>query len=113
MLVLLARYRVRATFSLIGTSARARPDLVRRIVGAGHGVCNHSMTQTTAGPLRCPVGSLAAVMHPDPDLRPAAADAFTRWLEPLTSTIRHLQTLGAMRRGPDVVKRRRTAPGRV
>ena len=44
MLALLARYRVRATFSLIGASARARPDLVRRIVGAGHGVCNHSMT---------------------------------------------------------------------
>ena len=33
-----------ATFSLIGRQARAYPRLVRRIVGAGHGLCNHSMT---------------------------------------------------------------------
>jgi peptidoglycan/xylan/chitin deacetylase (PgdA/CDA1 family) len=44
VLDLLAGNGVHATFSLIGTQAQAYPKLVRRIVRAGHGVCNHSMT---------------------------------------------------------------------
>ena len=42
--ILLAANGVPATFSLIGRQARAYPGLVRRIVAAGHGLCNHSMT---------------------------------------------------------------------
>ena len=44
VLDLLAANGVHATFSLIGRQARAYPGLVRRIVAAGHGLCNHSMT---------------------------------------------------------------------
>lgn len=44
ILDLLHRNGVRATFSLIGRQARAYPALVKKIIGEGHGVCNHSMT---------------------------------------------------------------------
>jgi peptidoglycan/xylan/chitin deacetylase (PgdA/CDA1 family) len=44
MLDLLQLNGIRATFSLIGTQARTYPDLVKRIVAEGHGVCNHTMT---------------------------------------------------------------------
>jgi peptidoglycan/xylan/chitin deacetylase (PgdA/CDA1 family) len=44
VLDVLAANGVHATFSLIGRQARAYPGLVRRIVGGGHGLCNHSMT---------------------------------------------------------------------
>ena len=44
VLDLLAANGVHATFSVIGRQAQAYPTLVRRIVRAGHGVCNHSMT---------------------------------------------------------------------
>jgi peptidoglycan-N-acetylglucosamine deacetylase len=44
VLALLQRYGVRATFSLVGVEAHARPDLVRRIVAEGHAICNHTMT---------------------------------------------------------------------
>jgi peptidoglycan/xylan/chitin deacetylase (PgdA/CDA1 family) len=44
ILDLLHNFGVRATFSLIGTQARARPALVKRIIAEGHGICNHSMT---------------------------------------------------------------------
>lgn len=44
VLELLRRYEVPATFSVVGINAHAHPELVRRIVGEGHGLCNHSMT---------------------------------------------------------------------
>ena len=44
ILDVLARYRVRATFFMVGTAARAHPDLVRRIVAEGHHVAIHTMT---------------------------------------------------------------------
>jgi peptidoglycan-N-acetylglucosamine deacetylase len=44
VLDLLAESEVHATFSLIGEQARAYPKMVRRIVRAGHGLCNHTMT---------------------------------------------------------------------
>jgi peptidoglycan/xylan/chitin deacetylase (PgdA/CDA1 family) len=46
VLDLLAGNGVHATFCLIGTQAQAYPTLVRRIVRAGHGLCNHSMTHS-------------------------------------------------------------------
>jgi peptidoglycan/xylan/chitin deacetylase (PgdA/CDA1 family) len=42
MLDLLKRYRVKATFCVIGVKVRAHPELVRRIVAEGHSLCNHS-----------------------------------------------------------------------
>jgi peptidoglycan/xylan/chitin deacetylase (PgdA/CDA1 family) len=44
VLELLHRYQVSATFSVIGINAHAHPELIRRIVGEGHSLCNHSMT---------------------------------------------------------------------
>jgi peptidoglycan/xylan/chitin deacetylase (PgdA/CDA1 family) len=44
ILALLRRLDIRATFSLIGSQAHGRPDLVRRIVGDGHVLTNHTMT---------------------------------------------------------------------
>ncbi|MFK3978968.1 polysaccharide deacetylase family protein [Micromonospora sp. NPDC050397] len=38
----LDRYRVKATFCLVGELAQAYPDLVRAIAAAGHTLCNHS-----------------------------------------------------------------------
>jgi peptidoglycan-N-acetylglucosamine deacetylase len=43
VLDLLAQYDVTATFCLVGTNAQAYPDLVRRIVDAGHLLCDHTM----------------------------------------------------------------------
>jgi peptidoglycan-N-acetylglucosamine deacetylase len=44
MLNVLRRYRVSATFCVIGHQVRQRPDLVRRIVDEGHTLCNHTMS---------------------------------------------------------------------
>ncbi|HEY4727794.1 MAG TPA: polysaccharide deacetylase family protein, partial [Actinomycetes bacterium] len=42
VLELLARYRARATFFVLGRSAAAYPELVRQEFAAGHGVGNHT-----------------------------------------------------------------------
>ncbi|NRQ34136.1 polysaccharide deacetylase family protein [Nonomuraea sp. NN258] len=42
VLDLLRGRRIRATFCLLGSQAKAHPDLVRRIVAEGHALCNHS-----------------------------------------------------------------------
>jgi peptidoglycan-N-acetylglucosamine deacetylase len=42
VLELLARYRARATFFVLGRSAAAHPELVRQAFAAGHGVGNHT-----------------------------------------------------------------------
>jgi peptidoglycan/xylan/chitin deacetylase (PgdA/CDA1 family) len=42
LLDILAGYDVRATFFLVGSHAQAEPELVRRIVAAGHLIGNHS-----------------------------------------------------------------------
>jgi peptidoglycan-N-acetylglucosamine deacetylase len=68
VLDLLAEHEVRATFSIIGEQAQAYPRLVRRVVRAGHGLCNHSMThpqpfgaRTTAAIRREIVGAQSAI----------------------------------------------------
>jgi peptidoglycan/xylan/chitin deacetylase (PgdA/CDA1 family) len=47
VLALLARYRARATFFVVGRSAVAYPSLVRREFAAGHGVGNHTFTHAS------------------------------------------------------------------
>jgi peptidoglycan-N-acetylglucosamine deacetylase len=44
MLDLLAEFRVRATFSLIGEQVSEYPQLVKRIITSGHQVSDHTMT---------------------------------------------------------------------
>ncbi|MEU6126028.1 polysaccharide deacetylase family protein [Streptomyces sp. NPDC047123] len=48
VLELLRQYRVKATFCMVGTQARAHPDLVRRVVAEGHRLCDHSVSHNTA-----------------------------------------------------------------
>lgn len=54
VLDLLRRNRVQATFSLVGEHAHAYPDLVRRIAGEGHSICNHTMTHPQPFSRRAP-----------------------------------------------------------
>ncbi|MEU9731725.1 polysaccharide deacetylase family protein [Streptomyces sp. NPDC048002] len=47
MLDLLEEYGVKATFCMVGTQAQAHPDLVKRVVAAGHRLCDHSVSHDT------------------------------------------------------------------
>src|SRR5436190_14483181 len=44
LLDVLARHEVRATFFLIGQFVKARPDIARAVVSAGHEIGNHTYT---------------------------------------------------------------------
>jgi peptidoglycan-N-acetylglucosamine deacetylase len=44
VLALLARYRVTATFSMIGIEAQAHPAIAREVAAAGHLIVNHTWT---------------------------------------------------------------------
>jgi peptidoglycan/xylan/chitin deacetylase (PgdA/CDA1 family) len=44
VLALLARYRVTATFSMIGIQAQAHPAVAREVAAAGHLIVNHTWT---------------------------------------------------------------------
>ncbi|MFG1993870.1 polysaccharide deacetylase family protein [Actinoplanes sp. NPDC048988] len=46
MLALLAQYHIKATFCLIGENVRRNPELVRRIVAAGHTLCDHTWSHS-------------------------------------------------------------------
>ncbi|MFC9428325.1 polysaccharide deacetylase family protein [Streptomyces sp. NPDC056987] len=48
MLDLLEKYEVKATFCMVGTQAKAHPDLVKKVVAAGHRLCDHSVSHDTA-----------------------------------------------------------------
>jgi peptidoglycan-N-acetylglucosamine deacetylase len=52
VLELLARYRARATFFVLGRSAAAYPGLVRQAFAAGHGVGNHTWSHRRLTGLR-------------------------------------------------------------
>ena len=59
-----------------------------------------SIHQTAAGPLACPLGSLAAEIDRDPALRPVVAAAFGDWRAPLAAAFAALQQSGEVR--PDI-----------
>lgn len=48
VLQLLKDSGVKATFCVVGTQARAYPDLVKAIVADGHRLCNHTVSHDTA-----------------------------------------------------------------
>jgi peptidoglycan/xylan/chitin deacetylase (PgdA/CDA1 family) len=89
VLELLARYRARATFFVIGRNAAAHPELVRQAYAAGHGVGNHTwshrrLTRLGEGALAAEVGATSAAIQraigaPPQCLRPpyATVDAAT------------------------------------
>ncbi|MFE4969389.1 polysaccharide deacetylase family protein [Streptomyces sp. NPDC056660] len=47
VLDVLREYGVKATFCMVGTQARAHPDLVKKVVAAGHRLCDHSVSHDT------------------------------------------------------------------
>jgi peptidoglycan/xylan/chitin deacetylase (PgdA/CDA1 family) len=68
VLELLARYRAQATFFVLGRSAAAHPELVRREFAAGHGVANHTwshrrLTGLGDDQLAAEVGPTSAVIQ--------------------------------------------------
>ncbi|GGW62816.1 polysaccharide deacetylase family protein [Streptomyces griseoloalbus] len=48
VLDLLREYGVKATFCVTGTQAEAHPDLVKKVVAAGHRLCDHTVSHDTA-----------------------------------------------------------------
>ncbi|MFI8259552.1 MULTISPECIES: polysaccharide deacetylase family protein [unclassified Streptomyces] len=48
VLDVLKKYDVKATFCMIGPQAKAHPDLVKRVVAAGHRLCDHTADHDTA-----------------------------------------------------------------
>lgn len=48
VLDVLREYGVKATFCMVGTQAQAHPDLVRKVVAAGHRLCDHSVSHDTS-----------------------------------------------------------------
>jgi peptidoglycan/xylan/chitin deacetylase (PgdA/CDA1 family) len=48
VLALLKEYGVKATFCMVGTQARAYPDLVKQVVADGHRLCDHTISHDTA-----------------------------------------------------------------
>src|SRR5215213_208214 len=75
VLDLLARYRARATFFVVGRSAATRPGLVRRAYAAGHGVGNHTwshrrLTGLRGRSLTAEVGATSAVIGRATGARP-------------------------------------------
>ena len=75
VLDLLARYRARATFFVVGRSAATWPGLVRRAYAAGHGVGNHTwshrrLTGLRGRSLTAEVGATSAVIGRATGARP-------------------------------------------
>ncbi|MFJ8313697.1 MULTISPECIES: polysaccharide deacetylase family protein [unclassified Streptomyces] len=48
VLDLLREFGVKATFCMVGTQAQAHPDLVKKVVAAGHRLCDHSVSHNTS-----------------------------------------------------------------
>ncbi|MFG2877814.1 polysaccharide deacetylase family protein [Streptomyces sp. NPDC048337] len=48
VLDVLAKYDAKATFCMIGPQAKAHPDLVKKVVAAGHRLCDHTMDHDTS-----------------------------------------------------------------
>lgn len=48
VLDVLREYGVKATFCMVGTQAQAHPDLVKKVVAAGHRLCDHTVSHNTA-----------------------------------------------------------------
>ncbi|MEU9256747.1 polysaccharide deacetylase family protein [Streptomyces sp. NPDC048270] len=47
VLDVLEKYDAKATFCMIGPQAKAHPDLIKKVVAAGHRLCDHTMDHDT------------------------------------------------------------------
>ncbi|MFC8715559.1 polysaccharide deacetylase family protein [Streptomyces sp. NPDC057197] len=48
VLEVLREYDVKATFCMVGTQAKAYPDMVKAVVAAGHRLCDHTVSHDTS-----------------------------------------------------------------
>ncbi|MEU6478604.1 polysaccharide deacetylase family protein [Streptomyces sp. NPDC047017] len=48
VLQVLRDFGVKATFCMVGTQAKAHPDMVKAVVAAGHRLCDHTVSHDTA-----------------------------------------------------------------
>jgi peptidoglycan/xylan/chitin deacetylase (PgdA/CDA1 family) len=85
VLELLARYHAQATFFVLGRSAAAHPELIRRQFAAGHGIGNHTwshrrLTGLTGERLAAEVGPTSAAIQ-------RATGAPVRCLRPPYATV--------------------------
>jgi len=79
ILDILRRAGVHATFCMVGTQARAHPDLVRAVRDAGHTICDHTehhphLDQLSPADVDGEIGSMAGFLHDTT----GAAPRFTR-----------------------------------
>ena len=44
ILAILKKYNIKATFFMVGESAKAHPEIVKMVMADGHAIANHSMT---------------------------------------------------------------------
>jgi peptidoglycan/xylan/chitin deacetylase (PgdA/CDA1 family) len=72
VLTLLRRYRVRATFCLVGQNVALFPDLVRQIHADGHTLCNHSWDHDIGLGFRTPAHIRADLQRTNDAIRRAA-----------------------------------------
>jgi peptidoglycan/xylan/chitin deacetylase (PgdA/CDA1 family) len=101
VLDLLDQYDVQATFCVVGENAREHPDLVRRIAGAGHALCDHTMHHDEKLPARPAADRKAEIKDcrdaiidaaPDADVRyfRAPAGAFSRPGDPDPDSVQRI-----------------------
>ncbi len=100
ILDILKRYNAHATFFVLGSLAKARPDLIRRISAQGHEIGIHTwrharLTRLTAAQIRADISRCAAVLAPII----GAGGPRPRWVRPpygaINSSVRRtLQEMG-------------------
>jgi Predicted xylanase/chitin deacetylase len=97
ILDILARHRVRATFFVVGSRARAHPELVRRIAREGHLIGNHSDTHALLT-RKTPAGFEREIRRTDQTLL-AITGRKPRFIRPPYGEITPKQTDWTARRG--------------
>jgi peptidoglycan/xylan/chitin deacetylase (PgdA/CDA1 family) len=75
LLALLDRYRVKATFCLVGAQAERHPEIVRQIAAAGHTLCNHTWDHSLVIGLADPAAIEADLARTSAAIRRAVPDA--------------------------------------
>lgn len=78
VLDLLREQHIKAVFCVVGESVEQHPDLVRRIVAEGHGLCNHSSHHDDLGVLD-PAKAKADIEATDAALARAVPEATVTW----------------------------------
>jgi peptidoglycan/xylan/chitin deacetylase (PgdA/CDA1 family) len=111
VLALLAQYRARATFFLIGRNVEKNPGLVREILAGGHTIANHTYTHQAALFWAYPPSRFAREIDRCTDVLAGVAGAPPRffrgpvgWHPPLLYQVlcrRELQPVGWTARGLD------------